>query len=201
MDYLIEGYRRFRETEWPARRARFEELARDGQSPRALVIACSDSRVDPSLIFHTGPGEIFIIRNVANLVPTYAPDGQGHGTSAAIEFAVRVLEVPEVIVLGHAMCGGIQALLHGAPSHASDFLLPWITVAEPAIRRVLACAPADPQTACENEAVRESLGNLMTFPWIAERVSAGTLKLSGMSFDVRSGILTRMGQDGVFSPV
>ena len=200
MDHLIEGYRRFRETEWPARRARFEELAKNGQAPQVMVIACSDSRVDPAMIFNTSPGEIFIVRNVANLVPPYAPDGEQHATSAALEFGVRVLEVTELIVLGHAMCGGIHALLHGAPAHTGDFLKPWIAIAEPAIRRVLACAPADPQTACEYEAVRQSLGNLMTFPWIAERVSDGRLRLSGMSFDIRSGILMRQRPDGTFSP-
>ena len=201
MDELIAGYRRFRAGEWPQRRARFVELAHGGQAPRALVVACSDSRVDPTMIFDVGPGELFVIRNVANLVPRYAPDSASHATSAALEFGVRVLEVPHLIVLGHAMCGGINALLNGVPEPAGDFLAPWIAIAEPAKRRVLAAAPADPQTACELEAVRLSLENAMTFPWIADRVRAGRLRLHGASFAIRTGILDWLGEDGVFRPV
>ena len=200
MDHLLEGYRRFRATEWPERRAVFEGLARQGQSPRAMVIACSDSRVDPAMIFGAGPGEIFILRNVANLVPPSQPDSKFHAASAALEFAVRVLEVPDLIVLGHAMCGGVRALLDGADNPATDFLLPWMRIAEPAMRRALACEPADPQTACELETVKLSLRNLLTFPWIAERVEAGRLKLHGATFDIRSGILSILQTDGSFAP-
>jgi carbonic anhydrase len=132
MDRLIEGYRRFRSTQWPERRASFEALAQQGQSPRAMVIACSDSRVDPAMIFAAGPGELFVIRNVANLVPPYGPDAEPHATSAALEFAIRVLQVPDVIVMGHAMCGGISALLQGSPHPVGDFLGPWMRIAEPA---------------------------------------------------------------------
>jgi carbonic anhydrase len=198
MDKLIEGYRRFRSTQWPERRATFEELAQKGQSPRALVVACSDSRVDPTMIFGAAPGELFVVRNVANLVPRYAPDSEAHSTSAALEFAVRVLGVPDIVVLGHAMCGGIRALLEGAPPSAGDFLVPWIRIAEPARRRVLACAPADPQTACEQEAVKLSLENLMSFPWVEERVAAKTLRLHGATFDIRSGVLALLQPDGRF---
>ncbi|HXW39789.1 MAG TPA: carbonic anhydrase, partial [Xanthobacteraceae bacterium] len=113
MDKLIEGYRRFRARTWPAERGRFETLSRLGQQPRALVIACSDSRADPQLVFSAAPGELFVIRNVANLAPPYGPDGQPHGVSSAIEYAVRSLRVPDIVVMGHAMCGGIDALLHG----------------------------------------------------------------------------------------
>lgn len=200
MNRLLDGYQRFRTTEWPERRAKFAALARHGQSPQALVIACSDSRVDPAMIFEAGPGEIFTIRNIAGLVPPYEPDNQFHGTSAALEFGVRALEVPDVIVLGHAMCGGIQALLEGAPHPTGDFLTPWMRLAEPAKQRVLACHPADPQTACELETIKLSLANLLTFPWIAERVDAGTLRLHGASFDIRSGILTLLQPDGTFAP-
>ena len=201
MDALIAGYRRFRAAEWPQRRARFVDLAQRGQSPRALVVACSDSRVDPAMIFDAGPGELFIVRNVANLVPPYQPDSASHATSAALEFGVRVLEVSDLIVLGHGMCGGIAALLNGIPEPAGDFLAPWIAIAEPAKRRVLAAAPEDPQTACEHEAVRLSLENAMTFPWIAERVRGGRLRLHGASFAIRSGILEWLGEDGEFRPV
>lgn len=200
MDALIDGYHRFRATEWPERRALFERLARDGQSPRAMVVACSDSRVDPAMIFGAAPGELFIVRNVAALVPPWQPDAQYHATSAALEFAVRVLQVPDLIVLGHGMCGGVRALLEGAPPAAADFLGPWMRIAEPAKRRVLECRAADPQTACEQETVKLSLANLQTFPWIAQRVADGTLRLHGATFDIRFGVLWRLQPDGAFAP-
>lgn len=199
MKRLIEGYRRFRAQQWPERRNTFERLA-EGQSPRAMVIACSDSRVDPAMIFSAEPGELFILRNVANLVPPYEPDSAFHATSAALEFAVRVLEVKDLIVMGHAPCGGIGVLMRGAPDPAVDFLLPWMRIAEPAKRRVLARASADPQGDCEQESVKLSLENLLTFPWIADRVAAGKLILTGSHFDVRSGLLTLLGADGNFAP-
>jgi carbonic anhydrase len=116
MDDLINGYRRFRAGTWLAERNRFEELSRIGQQPRALVIACSDSRTDPQIVFDAAPGELFVIRNIANLVPPYGPDDQPHGVSSAIEYAVRVLRVRDIVVMGHAMCGGIRALLDGTPN-------------------------------------------------------------------------------------
>lgn len=198
MDGLISGYRRFRATTWPDRRQIFETLAREGQSPRALVIACSDSRVDPTMIFDAAPGELFVVRNVANLVPPYSPDAAHHATSAALEFAVRVLQVPEIVVLGHAMCGGIRALLEGAPAEASDFLSPWMRIAEPARRRALACDPVDPQTACELETVKLSLENLLTFPWITERMRQGLLSLHGATYGIQSGELRMLAGDGEF---
>ena len=201
MDELIAGYRRFRATQWPERRATFESLAQAGQAPRAMVVACSDSRVDPAMIFHAGPGELFVMRNVANLVPPYAPDSRAHATSAALEFGVRVLEVAHLIVMGHAMCGGIRALLEGPSSVTGDFLPPWMQIAEPAKRRALECRPADPQAACEREAVKLSLENLLTFPWIAERVAGGRLTLHGAIFDIRTGELAFLGRDGAFAAV
>ena len=200
MERLLDGYRRFRDTDWPARRALFERLAAQGQRPRTLVIACSDSRVDPGMVFGAGPGELFVVRNVANLVPPFAPDSAYHGTSAALEFGVRGLEVADIIVMGHAMCGGIGALLNGAPNPSFHFLGGWIGMAAAARERVLACAPADPQQACEYEAVRLSLANLMTFPWIRDAVRDGRLALHGAYFDIRTGILERLGTDGVFRP-
>jgi len=122
MKKLIDGYRLFRENQWPERKTLFEGLADEGQAPRTMVVACSDSRVDPTLIFAAEPGELFVLRNVANLVPPYEPDKALHATSAALEFAVRVLEIKDLIVMGHAMCSGIQALLNGAPESAGDFL-------------------------------------------------------------------------------
>jgi carbonic anhydrase len=200
IDDLLSGYAQFRENVWPERRKLFQSLARDGQKPRALVISWSDSRVDPAMVFGTGPGEMFIVRNVANLVPPYKPDGDLHGTSAALEFAVRVLQVPRIIVLGHGMCGGVHALLNGFPDAAKDFVAPWMQIAKDARSRVLACNPADPQTAAEQETVKISLANLMTFPWVAERVAEGSLRLIGGTFDIRTGILMLLGEDGAFAP-
>ena len=120
MDRLIEGYRRFRTEFWPGQRERYEALANSGQSPETLVIACSDSRVDPQTVFGAAPGELFVVRNVAGLVPTYQPDAGYHGTSAALEFAVRVLKVKRIVVLGHVHCGGILAMVEGAPPEARE---------------------------------------------------------------------------------
>lgn len=201
MEDFIEGYRRFRAGTWRNERARFDALSKFGQKPRALVISCSDSRTDPQMVFNAAPGEIFVIRNVANLVPPYGPDDQPHGSSAAIEFAVRVLKVPQIIVMGHAMCGGIQALLNGAPAEVSDFVGQWVRVAEPARLRAMSAPPERRQDFCEHESVRLSLENLMTFPWIEGAVRAGTLKLQGCFFDIRSGILERLSGDGAFHAI
>ncbi|MCK8784699.1 carbonic anhydrase [Roseomonas sp. NAR14] len=200
MQDLLEGYQAFRRTTWPSHRALFEALAQRGQKPRALVIACSDSRVDPTMIFNAGPGELFVIRNVANLVPPYAPDRPTQGTSAALEFAVRGLEVPAIVVLGHGMCGGVKALLQGAPAGVSDFVPAWMQLAQEARRRALECVPvpAEAQAACEQEVVKLSLRNLMTFPWVAERVAARRLRLDGAVFDIRTGLLLLLGEDGRF---
>ncbi|HTI03440.1 MAG TPA: carbonic anhydrase [Acidisoma sp.] len=200
MENLLSGYRRFRHTVWPGRRERFEALAQRGQKPETLIIACSDSRVDPAMVFDVGPGEIFIVRNVANLVPPFEKDTAFHGTSAAIEFAVRVLEVRNVIVMGHAMCGGINALLHPASAERLDFMSSWVEIAAEARDRVLACEPVEEkqQQMCEYEAIKLSLRNLMTFPWLAKRVEDGRLNLHGASFDIRSGTLSLLNAKGEF---
>ena len=201
MDDLIAGYRRFRSGTWRAERSRFEELSRLGQKPRALVIACSDSRTDPQMVFNAAPGELFVVRNVANLAPPYGPDDEPHGVSSAIEFAVRALRVREIVIMGHAMCGGIQALLNGAPAEVSDFVGQWVRIAEPARVRAMTAPPERRQDFCEHEAVRLSLQNLLTFPWIKSAVDAGELRLNGCFFDIRSGVLERLGADGVFHPI
>lgn len=204
MDALIAGYRRFRAEHWPHERARFEHLA-TGQQPQTMVITCSDSRVDPSMIFDTAPGEMFIVRNVANLVPPYAPDAAYHGTSAAIEFAVRALKVQSIVVLGHAQCGGVKALLEGTPPTVSDFVGQWMQIAEPARQRVMACCghthDQERQLACEHEVVKLSLENLQTFWWVREAVKAGTLQLHGCYFGIRRGVLEVLGTDGKFTPM
>jgi carbonic anhydrase len=201
MEDLIAGYRRFRAGTWRNERTRFNELSKFGQKPRALVIGCSDSRTDPQMVFNAAPGELFVVRNVANLVPPYGPDDQPHGSSAAIEFAVRALKIPQIIVMGHAMCGGIQALLNGAPEDVSDFVSQWVRIAEPARLRAMTAPSEQRQDFCEHESVRLSLANLMSFPWIATAVGAGTLKLHGCFFDIRSGILERLGGDGIFRAI
>ncbi len=201
MDPLIEGHLRFRANTWPAERDRYVALAQRGQNPETMVIACSDSRVDPQTIFGAGPGELFVVRNVAGLVPTYTPDAGYHGTSAALEFGVRVLKVARIAVLGHALCGGIRAMVEGAPGVARDFVEPWMRIAEPALDAVPRQLSIDDMLhSCELEVVRLSLANLATFPWIADAVSAGTLKLQGFRFDIRSGVLTTLVNDR-FVPV
>lgn len=200
METLIAGYKRFRANGWPDRRKLFEALAESGQRPRAMVLACIDSRVDPGMIFDAAPGEMLTVRNVANLVPPYAPDTAHHGTSAALEFGVRVLEVPHLIVLGHGMCGGVRALLDGAPDTARDFIATWMSIAEQARLRAEACSSSQGrQQYCEHEVIKVSLSNLMTYPWIAERVRTGKLQLHGAWFAIHSGVLMTLQPDGSFA--
>ncbi len=200
MQNLIAGYQRFRDTTWPDRRRLFETLAARGQAPRAAVLACIDSRVDPVMIFDTAPGEILTIRNVANLVPPYEPDDRSHGTSAALEFAVCGMRVRDLIVLGHGQCGGVAALLADDPKTLGSFIGPWIRQAERARRRAFECTPPERQLEAEYETVRLSLDNLMGFPWVADGVAAGTLTLHGAHFAVHTGVLALMREDGSFAP-
>lgn len=206
---FLEGYRQFRDQYFRENRAFIETLMTKGQKPKAMMIACSDSRIDPSLKFGAGPGDLFIVRNVANLVPPYAPDETYHGTSAALEFAVRDLEVEHLIVMGHAKCGGIHALMHHgdhgaghAAGHGDDFVSSWVKIAEPARKAALAATrdPAAAQRICEQESVKTSLENLMTFPWIAERVRAGKLQIHGWYFDLGTGTLHVCDASGTFRP-
>jgi len=202
MHELLAGYRRFRRTGWIDQRANFEALATEGQSPQALIVAYIDSRVDPAMIFDAPPGQLLTIRNVANLVPPYQPDEAFHGTSAALEFGVRVLEVPQIVVLGHGGCGGVRALLEGAPPTAPEFIGRWMQIAGPArVQAMDAESTEDPQLRCEHEVVKVSLENLLTFPWIAERVAAGRLRLHGAWFAIRTGELMLLEADGSFAPV
>src|SRR5215210_8087296 len=190
MDPLLDGYRRFRREVWPGERARYQALAKHGQRPETLVIACSDSRVDPQSVFGAVPGEMFVVRNVAGLVPPYSPDAGYHGTSAALEFGVRVLKVARIVVLGHAQCGGVQAMVEGAPEQARDFVEPWVEMAASALRRTPGQAEAgDILAECEAAVVRLSLANLLTFPWIRDAVEAERLALHGAKFDIHTGVL------------
>ena len=205
---LIEGYRRFRTDGWSAQRERWERLA-EGQSPRVMVIACSDSRVDPAQIFDANPGEMFVVRNVANLVPPYEPDRGRHGVSAALEFAVTQLQVEEVIVLGHGFCGGCAAALTGqfdsAEPGEGGFIARWIELLRGARERVRAeygeARDRKVFRAMELEGVRVSLSNLRTFPWVREREADGRLKLHGAFFAISDGVLHVLDEEsGVFAP-
>ncbi|SHM98906.1 carbonic anhydrase [Roseibium suaedae] len=188
-NYLQKGFVRHKETH--------EHLAVYGQKPNVMVISCCDSRVTPEGIFHAGPGELFVMRNVANLVPPAEDDTSLHGTSAAIEYAVRALKVKHIVVMGHAKCGGVQAFRENAnaPTLKGDYIGRWIKLLEPAAIS-LACMPVDkiddPQLAMEYAGVRQSLKNLVTFPFVAEQVSAGELELHGAWFDIGSGELRVM---------
>ncbi|MCD6073827.1 MAG: cynT [Rhodospirillales bacterium] len=192
MERLLEGYRRFRDTEWPAEKARYESLAHWGQSPQHLIVACSDSRVDPQTVFGAVPGELFVIRNVAGLVPPYEPDAHYHGASAALEYGVRVLKIPNLVVLGHGRCGGVQAMVQGAPN-AQDFVEPWMKMAEPILKNVpLGVTGEDLLAFCEAEVVKLSLANLMSFPWVADAVAGGKLTVQGFRFDISTGLLMQL---------
>lgn len=190
IDKLLDGFAAFRAATFET--ARFRALAREGQKPRLLVIACSDSRVDPAILFGAQPGELFVVRNVANLVPPYQPDGHYHGTSAAIEFAVRDLGVAGIVVLGHSSCGGIAALAAEGGT-AREFVGPWMSLA------AHACAHRG-SAAREQASIRRSIENLRSFPWIAERETVGTLALHGWWFDLEDGRLWALDGEG-FSPL
>ncbi|QAY79301.1 carbonic anhydrase [Sphingosinicella sp. BN140058] len=204
---LIEGYREFRETGWSRERARWSELA-EGQSPDVMVIACSDSRVDPATIFNANPGEMFVVRNVAALVPPYQPDSNYHGVSAALEFAVTQLQVREIVVMGHGFCGGCDAALTRRFDSARDgeghFIAHWIDLLDDARDTVLARHDTLDREAfrdMEMEGVRISLRNLRSFPWVREREEDGRLKLRGAFFAISDGILHLLDEaSGRFAP-
>jgi len=206
MRRLMAGIKGFRIRHYEQHPDSMRLLAEQGQKPEVLLIGCSDSRVDPALLTQAEPGELFVVRNVANLVPPFQPDGHYHGTSAAIEYAVTVLEVSHVVVLGHARCGGIQGLirLNGGERPPGDFVAPWVSIARSACDRVAAEAGGDVNTddpravmewmlespqLLERAAVQGSLDNLMTFPFIRERIEQGRLHLHGWWFDLQSGDL------------
>lgn len=190
---LSSGFRRFQRRWYHPEEPLFEEL-RNGQKPLALVIACSDSRVDPVLLTDSRPGDLFVVRNVANLVPPYAPDSGSHGVSAALEYAVKHLKVHDIIIMGHACCGGIHALVSGDEKGESDeFIGAWVSVARQALEKadttMRGACTADRARACELWSVRLSLDNLLTFPWVKQAVERGELVLHGWYFDLQSGEL------------
>lgn len=204
---LLQGYRRFREQGWKPERERWASL-REGQQPRVMVIACSDSRVDPAQIFDVRPGEIFVVRNVAALVPPFETTPGYHGVSAALEFAVQVLQVREIVVMGHGMCGGCQVALtqelHGTEPGKGGFIADWIEmldhVREP-IAREFGTTGRDAGRAMEQAAVRVSLANLRTFPCVREKEKRKDLTLRGAFFAIADGELHLLDErSGKFSP-
>ncbi len=205
---MIEGYRRFRETGWKRERERWSQLA-EGQSPKVMLLACSDSRVDPGQIFDAKPGEMFVVRNVAALAPPFETSGGYHGVSAALEFAVTQLEVDEILVLGHGFCGGCAAALTGQFDEADHgeghFIAAWVEMLNEARKTVssrFAKLDREAFLAMELEAVKVSLANLRTFPWVIERESAGRLALHGGHFSISEGRLYLLDEaEGEFRPV
>ena len=194
-EQMIEGYRHFRATEWRDERERWEQLA-EGQSPQVMVISCSDSRVDPAQILDVAPGEIFVVRNVAALVPPFETTPGRHGVSAAVEFAVQFLKVKEIVVMGHGLCGGCKAALtqdlHGNQLGEGGHVAHWVDMLDEArapIAEKLGTAGREAELAMELEAVKVSLQNLQTFPYVADKVSNGDLSLRGAHFAISDGIL------------
>jgi carbonic anhydrase len=190
---LLEGYKAFATQRLPAEQSRYRELSLKGQSPETMVIGCCDSRVSPEVIFDAGPGELFVVRNIANLVPTYQPDENAHGVSAALEFAVTVLKVKHIVVLGHAQCGGIRAFIDKIePLTPGDFIGKWMQMF---IKPGEVVEQREHETMAqfveriEKAAVFRSLENLMTFPFVRKAVEAGQMQLHGAYFGVAEGTL------------
>jgi carbonic anhydrase len=192
-NHLLEGYRTFTSQRLPTEQSRYRDLSERGQAPEVMVIGCCDSRVSPEVIFDAGPGELFVMRNIANLVPVYQPDANAHGVSAALEYAVQVLRVKHIVVLGHAQCGGIRAFIdNAAPLTPGDFIGKWMSMfikpgekVEQRDRETM----QDFTTRIEKAAVFRSLENLLTFPFVKTRVERGELQLHGAYFGVAEGSL------------
>ena len=205
LEKLKSGFKNFRKYYYEENPELYKQLTEKGQSPRALVISCCDSRVHPAQVMDTSPGDIFVVRNVANLVPAYVDDGKTHGTSAAIEFAVKHLKVPHIIVMGHSQCGGIRALMEGKhEGKTHKFIDPWMAIMSPAREKVEqdhANASLDEKCGlCERAAIGVSLDNLVTFPFVVRGVDASTLHLHGWYFDIEQGELYIRSDDGKFTP-
>ncbi|TNE34017.1 MAG: carbonic anhydrase [Alphaproteobacteria bacterium] len=206
-DDMVAGYRRFRSGDWQRQHERWDQL-KEGQSPQVMIIACSDSRVDPSQIFDVNPGELFVVRNVAALVPPFETTEGRQGVSAALEFAVQFLKVKEVVVMGHGMCGGCQAALtqdlHGSDPGEGGFVAKWIDMLDEArepIAASLGTSGRDAERAMELAAVKVSLDNLRTFPCVREKEAKGTLALHGAYFAISDGQLHLLDQEtGKFAP-
>jgi carbonic anhydrase len=208
MNRLIDGYQRFRANGWTSNRERWAAL-REGQQPDVMIIACSDSRVDPSQIFDVDPGEVFVVRNVAAMVPPFETSPGHHGVSAALEFAIQFLKVKEVVVMGHGMCGGCKAALtrelHGTVPGKGGFVADWIAMLDEAREEVVhqhGTEGAAAERAMERAGVRVSLANLRTFPCVREKEASGELKLTGAFFAISDGLLHVLDEAaGTFDPI
>ncbi|MFD1253955.1 MULTISPECIES: carbonic anhydrase [Devosia] len=201
--HLLDGYANFMSGRYTRERDRYRELASAGQKPTTLMIACCDSRAAPEMIFDSGPGELFVLRNVANLVPPYQPDGGQHGTSAAIEFAVKALNIANIVVMGHGRCGGIHAALNPdkTPLDDGDFIGKWLSMLGDLPDQVVAnslMTATERQTAMERISIRNSIGNLRSFPYVAALEAEGKIALHGAWFDISAGELWIMDQNGDF---
>ncbi|WP_417718452.1 carbonic anhydrase [Salipiger sp.] len=194
-NYLVQRFQGWKATSYAENHAWYRRLASQGQHPRAMIISCCDSRVHVTSIFGADTGEFFIHRNIANLVPPYQPDGNQHGTSAAVEYAVTALKVAHVIVMGHSGCGGVQGCLDMCSGKApqleekSSFVGRWMDILRPGYEKVVNAGPADMNTALEKESVLVSLGNLMTFPFVKEAVDSQDLTLHGVWHEIGTGSL------------
>jgi carbonic anhydrase len=194
---LLDGYRNFITRRYVAESDKWRSLAREGQAPDTMVIACCDSRAAPEVIFDSGPGELFVVRNVANLVPPYSPDGEFHSTSAALEFAVQSLKVKHIVVMGHGRCGGIRAALdpNAAPLSPGDFIGKWMSLVAPAAETIAGnpmMTASERQRALERISIRFSIANLRTFPCVSILEGKGRISLHGAWFDISSGELWAM---------
>jgi carbonic anhydrase len=203
---LIDGYNAFAGGRLRREQDRYRELAEAGQSPEIMVIGCSDSRVSPEVIFDASPGELFVVRNVANIVPPYAPDEHAHGVSAALEFGVAALKVKHIVVLGHAQCGGVRVFAEDAePLSPGDFIGKWMALMTPAAEKVGPRgnrSPAEHLKRLEQAVIVNSLDNLMTFPRLAKLIEKGRVATHGAYFDVATGDLSVLDRaSGEFRPV
>jgi len=192
--FLLDGYQNFMAGRFARENERYRDLAVSGQNPTTMIIACCDSRAAPETIFDCGPGELFVLRNVANLVPPFAPDSGQHGTSAAIEFAVQSLGIKDLIVMGHGRCGGIRAALDPNWSGVGegDFIGKWMSLLAPVAEAVGSYSfmtDSERQTTLERFSIRNSIRNLRTFPYISQREAEGSLQVHGAWFDISSGEL------------
>lgn len=198
-EHLLNGYRNFMQGRYSSESGRYASLAREGQHPDTMIVACCDSRSAPETVFDCGPGELFVLRNVANLVPPYEPDGEFHATSAALEFAVQSLKVKNIVVMGHGRCGGIKAALgNNAPLSPGDFIGKWMSLISPAAETVASSTlmtASERQTALERISIRYSLANLRTFPCVNILESKGRLTLYGAWFDISTGELWVMNKE------
>jgi carbonic anhydrase len=200
-EILTDRFQRFRLRHFYPNAEHYEELAREGQSPDVMIISCSDSRVDPETIFSARPGELFVVRNVANLVPPYETGGKFHGVSTAIEFAVLNLHVEHIVIMGHSGCGGVKAALDQSAAVQSEayFMRQWMSMLADARLRVVAAHQLAPEAErlnlLEREGIKVSLKNLRTFPFVNEREAGGKIALHGAHFDIATGTLSALNQE------